>query len=108
MEGALANSERTACSLPGRLCRERRAAQAHASARVLPELFSFVQLPDGEVFYVISNGRNQMGAYGANITVEDRWAIVAYLRALQLSRNAPVGQLPAELREKLMAGGTAK
>ena len=37
----------TACSLPKRLCRERRAAQAHASARVLPKLFSFVQLPDG-------------------------------------------------------------
>src|SRR5258708_1084712 len=36
------------------------------------------------------------------------WGIVACMRGLQLSRNAPVGQLPEELREKLMSGGTAK
>jgi len=50
----------------------------------------FVELPDGEIFYVITNGRNNMGAYGPNVTVEDRWAIVAYLRALQLARLARI------------------
>jgi len=60
-----------------------------------------VELPDGELFYVISNGRNQMGAYGANITIEDRWAIVAYLRALQLSQLGTIDDVPPELRTTL-------
>lgn len=60
-----------------------------------------VELPDGEIFYVITNGRNLMGSYGANVTVEDRWAIVAYLRALQLSRLGTVDDLPQELRATL-------
>jgi hypothetical protein len=60
-----------------------------------------VELPDGEIFFVISNGRNLMGSYGANVTVEDRWAIVAYLRALQLSRLGKVEDLPQELQGTL-------
>jgi hypothetical protein len=44
-----------------------------------------VGLSDGELFYVITNGRNLMGPYASQIPVEDRWAIVAYVRALQLS-----------------------
>jgi hypothetical protein len=60
-----------------------------------------VELPDGEIFYVITNGRNLMGSYGANVTVEDRWAIIAYLRALQLSRLGTVDDLPQELRGTL-------
>jgi mono/diheme cytochrome c family protein len=66
------------------------------------------QVPNGYLYDVITNGFGAMYGYSAQIPARDRWAIVAYLRALQLSRNAPVGQLPAELREKLMAGGTAK
>src|SRR5689334_1516279 len=60
-----------------------------------------VELPDGELFYVISNGRNNMGAYGPTVTVEDRWAIVAYLRALQLTRLGMIEDLPQELRAGL-------
>ena len=44
-----------------------------------------VEMTDGELFYVITNGRNLMGAYGAKVTVQDRWAMIAYLRALQLA-----------------------
>jgi cytochrome c1 len=66
------------------------------------------QVPNGYLYDVITNGFGAMYGYSAQIPPRDRWAIVAYLRALQLSRNAPVGQLPAELREKLMAGGTGK
>jgi mono/diheme cytochrome c family protein len=66
------------------------------------------QVPNGYLYDVITIGFGAMYGYSAQIPPRDRWAIVAYLRALQLSRNAPVGQLPAELREKLMAGGTAK
>jgi mono/diheme cytochrome c family protein len=45
-----------------------------------------VQMTDGELFYVITNGRNLMGPYGPNVVPEDRWAIIAYVRALQLAR----------------------
>jgi mono/diheme cytochrome c family protein len=65
-------------------------------------------VPNGYLYDVVTNGFGAMYGYSAQIPPRDRWAIVAYLRALQLSRNVPVGQLPAELREKLMAGGTAK
>ena len=63
---------------------------------------------NGYLYDVVTNGFGAMYGYSAQIPPRDRWAIVAYLRALQLSRNVPVGQLPAEQREKLMAGGTAK
>ena len=49
-----------------------------------------------------------MLSYSAQIPPADRWAIIAYVRALQLSRNAPVSELPPDLREKLTAGGSAK
>ena len=60
-----------------------------------------VELADGELFFVITNGRNLMGAYGANVTVEDRWAIIAYLRALQLARLGTIDDVPQELRGSL-------
>lgn len=57
-----------------------------------------VKLPDGEIFNVITYGRGLMGAYGPNVVPEDRWAIVAYLRALQRSRLASVDDVPAEMQ----------
>jgi mono/diheme cytochrome c family protein len=66
------------------------------------------QSPNGYFFDVITNGFGAMYGYSAQIQPRDRWAIVAYVRALQLSRNAPANELPAALREKLMAGGSAK
>jgi mono/diheme cytochrome c family protein len=65
-------------------------------------------VPVGYIFDVITNGFGAMQGYSAQIAPRDRWAIVAYLRALQLSRNARVADLPAGLREKLMAGGAEK
>lgn len=41
--------------------------------------------PDGAIFDVITNGKGLMGPYGGNLVVRDRWAIVAYIRALQLA-----------------------
>ena len=45
--------------------------------------------PDGRMFEVITNGKGQMGAYKHNIPLRDRWAIIAYVRSLQLARKAP-------------------
>lgn len=47
------------------------------------------QYPDGKLFNVITNGFNNMAAYGDQISVHDRWAIVAYVRALQTSQHQP-------------------
>jgi len=60
-----------------------------------------VKMTDGELFYVITNGRNLMSGYGPNVTVEDRWAIVAYLRALQFSQLASIDDVPEALRASL-------
>jgi mono/diheme cytochrome c family protein len=60
-----------------------------------------VELPDGEIFNTITYGKNLMGGYGANVTVEDRWAIVAYLRALQLSRLGTLDDVPEQIRATL-------
>lgn len=64
------------------------------------------QAPNGYLFDTITNGFGAMYGYSAQIPPRDRWAIVAYVRALQLSRNARVGDLPAELREKLDQAGS--
>jgi len=64
--------------------------------------------PNGYVYDVVTNGFGAMYGYSAQIPPRDRWAIIAYFRALQLSRNAKVADLPAGLREKLMAGGAAQ
>ena len=66
------------------------------------------EVPNGYVYDVITNGFGAMLGYSAQIPPSDRWAIIAYVRALQLSRNAPVSELPPALRDKLNAGGTAK
>jgi Cytochrome C oxidase, cbb3-type, subunit III len=66
------------------------------------------QAPNGYIYDVITNGFGQMYNYAAQVPPRDRWAIVAYVRALQLSRNARVADLPAEDREKLNSGGTTK
>lgn len=57
--------------------------------------------PDGLLFNTVSNGVRTMPAYGAQIPVADRWAIVAYVRALQRSQDAKVTDVPAELRSQL-------
>jgi mono/diheme cytochrome c family protein len=64
--------------------------------------------PVGYFFDVITNGFGAMNSYSMQLTPRDRWAIVAYVRALQLSRNAHVAELPENLRQKLLAGGTAQ
>lgn len=43
--------------------------------------------PDGRMFEVITKGKGQMGSYGANVAVRDRWAIVAYVRTLQAAKE---------------------
>ncbi len=60
-------------------------------------------MSDGEIFNTITHGKNTMLGYGASIPVDDRWAIVAYVRALQLSQQASLADVPPEERAKLEA-----
>ncbi len=63
------------------------------------------EAPVGYFYDVITNGFGVMPDYAAQVPPRDRWAIIAYVRALQLSRNAPASELPAELRDRLKTGG---
>jgi len=66
------------------------------------------QAPNGYFYDNITNGFGAMQGYSAQIPPRDRWAIIAYVRALQLSRNARAADLPAELREELNQAGNSK
>jgi mono/diheme cytochrome c family protein len=59
------------------------------------------QVPPGYIFQVITNGYGGMPDHGDQIPVRDRWAIVAYIRALELSREAPLADVPADARAQL-------
>lgn len=55
-----------------------------------------VEMADGEIFNTVSNGKGLMGAAGPLLPTEDRWAAIAYLRALQLSWLGTTNDLTAE------------
>jgi mono/diheme cytochrome c family protein len=63
------------------------------------------QAPVGYFFDVITNGLGAMPDYAAQIEPRDRWAIVAYVRVLQLSQNASLNDVPPEARAALAKGG---
>lgn len=65
-------------------------------------------LPPGRVFQVVRSGYGFMPSYAAMLTVEESWAVVAYVRALQLSQHAPLDSLPPVIRaQALQRLGTA-
>ena len=59
------------------------------------------QAPAGYFFDVISNGFGVMPDYAQQVQPEDRWAIVAYIRALQLSQHATLADVPEDQRQQL-------
>jgi mono/diheme cytochrome c family protein len=62
------------------------------------------QMPAGYIYDVITNGFGVMPDYRAQIGPEDRWRIVAYVRALQLSRSATEADVPSDELQKLKSG----
>jgi mono/diheme cytochrome c family protein len=62
-----------------------------------------VDAPPGYIFDVITNGFGAMQDYSSSVSVSDRWAIAAYIKALQLSRGATIDDVPAERRAELEA-----
>ena len=59
------------------------------------------EVPVGHFFDVMTNGFGVMYSYASRIPVADRWAIVAYIKVLQLSQNLEFDQLPAEDQRQL-------
>lgn len=55
--------------------------------------------PVGHFYDVITNGYGSMPEYKQQVPPRDRWAIVAYIRALQLSQHYPAGELAADMRQ---------
>lgn len=60
-------------------------------------------IPVGYFFQVITNGFGVMYPYGYRVTPRDRWAIISYIRALQLSRQVSINDLPPAEQEKLQS-----
>ena len=70
----------------------------HWGARTLHD---YAARPDGYLYQVITRGFGLMPSYSAELTVEERWAVVAYLRALQLSQRVRLAEAPPEVRARL-------
>jgi len=66
-----------------------------------PSLLKYKERAPGYIFEVISHGFGMMASYAAELTVEERWAVVAYVRALQVSQSVPVSELPPDVRRQL-------
>lgn len=60
-----------------------------------------VEMADGEIFNTVTHGKGLMGAYGPMIPTTDRWAVIAYLRTLQLSWLGSTNDLTAEQQAAL-------
>lgn len=58
-------------------------------------------MPDGQVFSTISGGVRTMPSYRHQVTPADRWAVIAYLRALERSQRTTLQDVPADMLEKL-------
>jgi mono/diheme cytochrome c family protein len=74
---------------------------ANMSLRPPPNLHDRRDMTVGYYFQVITQGYGLMPSYAAELSVEERWAVIAYLRALQLSQNAPLALAPPEERARL-------
>ncbi len=58
-------------------------------------------MPHGEIFNTITNGKNTMMPYGDKLTPDERWAVIAYVRALQRAHHASINDVPLEKRGEL-------
>lgn len=65
------------------------------------------EAPIGHFYDVMTNGFGAMPSYADKVSPPDRWAVAAYIRALQLSQHATVAEVPAEDRDRLQQNGPA-
>jgi len=75
---------------------------ANMALRPPPSLHERKGMPVGHYYQVVANGFGLMPGYAPELSVEERWAVVAYVAALQLSQSAPVAMAPPGERERLL------
>lgn len=75
---------------------------ARMKLRPPPSILGVADVP-GRLYGVVAQGYGLMPSYAAQLTVEERWAIVAYLRALQRSQKSSLDDLPEALRAEALA-----
>ena len=75
------------------------------SLRPPPSLHKYTDRPPGYIYDVITKGFGLMASYAGELPVRERWAVVAYVRALQLSQATPLDKAPPEARDKLPPPG---
>jgi mono/diheme cytochrome c family protein len=69
--------------------------------RLPPSLLALKDKPAGHFYQAITYGYGVMPSFAGEIRLEDRWAVVAYVRALQRSQGVPLAEAPPEVQEKL-------
>jgi mono/diheme cytochrome c family protein len=89
-------------SCHGRLGDGRSAVAENMKLRKPPSLHEprLREYAPGRLFRVVSEGYGLMPSYIESLPLEDRWAVVAFVRALQLSQDVPLAELPESLREE--------
>jgi hypothetical protein len=75
------------------------------SLRPPPSLHDFIDRPDGFFYAVITEGYGLMPSYADQIPQEAAWAVVAYVRALQLSQRASLADAPPQIQAQLLREG---
>ncbi|HXX30175.1 MAG TPA: cytochrome c, partial [Myxococcaceae bacterium] len=71
------------------------------ATRLPPSLVALTDKPAGFFYKAITLGFGLMPSFAGEIPMDERWAVVAYVRALQLSQNAPVQSLPEDVQRRL-------
>ncbi len=71
------------------------------SLRPPPSFMKYLDKPPGYIFAVATEGFGLMASYAAELPPRERWAVVAYIRALQLSQTATLDQVPPDIRATL-------
>jgi mono/diheme cytochrome c family protein len=80
---------------------------ARMKLRAPPSILAVTDVP-GRLYGVIAKGYGLMPSYAAQLSIEERWAVVAYLRALQRSQHTSLDDLPADVRGEALAALEAK
>ena len=71
--------------------------------RLPPDLLAIADRPSGHFYQAITYGYGVMPSFAGELKVEDRWAVVAYIRALQKTQNLPLADAPAAEQQRLQS-----
>jgi mono/diheme cytochrome c family protein len=76
------------------------------ATRLPPSLVALTEKPAGSFYQAITEGYGLMPSFAGEIPMDERWAVVAYVKALQLSQNTPIQALPEDIQRRLREGQT--